>query len=327
MRLFAVLLCVLFAVGLAGCRGDDDDLIEALALNQQTQVSPPPRVGAEFQTVVTQLASQGLRLKEALEASFDGTSRHLAAIFESEKPKQPNEAYELRIFESGTAAARTIFRRAEFFFTFDARELHKINGSDINGDGLKEVIAQSSSGGNCWSCNPVEIYRVRDHRAELIAAGPIRKISDLNGDGLQELIVMDSRWESYGELSHAASPAAVMIYSWQNGRYVYSSRDYQAFYKGELSRLREQAEQARGDITAEDFSDEQYVGLAISIAVTRAHAGEVEEGLKEMGALFAASARSDEQKTRRAQIMDDFLKGESAARLRQLKPGDPLPIN
>jgi hypothetical protein len=118
-----------------------------------------------------------------------------------------------------------------------------------------------------------------------------------------------------------------MIYSWQNGRYVYSSRDYQAFYKGELSRLREQAEQARGDTTAEDFSDEQYVGLAISIAVTRAHAGEVEEGLKEMGALFAASARSDEQKTRRAQIMDDFLKGESAARLRQLKPGDPLPIN
>ncbi len=327
MRFFVVALCVLLAPGLAGCRDVSEPLAGSLALSQRSQAAPPPKVGAEFQAVVSQLGAQGLRLKEALEASLDGTSRHLAAIFENEKPKQPNEAYELRIIESGGDAARTIFRRAEFFFTFNARELDKINGSDLNRDGLKEVVVQSSSGGNCWSCNPVEIYRVRDHRAELIAAGPIQKLSDIDGDGLQELIVMDSRWESYGELSHAASPTAAMIYRWQNGRYVYASRDYPAFYKSELARLREQVEQSRGDITAEDFSDEQYVGLAISIAVTRAHAGEMEEGLKEMGALFAASAQSAGQKTRRAEIMDDFRKGESASRLSQMKPGDPLPIN
>ena len=289
------------------------------------QRAPATRVSPEFQAEVSQLALSGLKLKEAVEASLDGTRRHLAAIFQQEKPKAPNEAFELRIIESEGRASRTIFRRADFFFSFDlAGEPNTLNASDINGDGLKEIIVQSSSGGNCWSCNPTEIYQVRDHKVELVAAGPIQKITDLNGDGVQELLVTDARWESYDDLSHAASPGAVMVYAWRNGKYVYAARDFAAFYKAELDRLRTSIEEAKSQITADELSDESYVGLAIALAITYAHKGEVEHGLKEMEALLSSNTRSPAQAKHRAAIIEDFRNGDSIKKLRELKYGDPM---
>jgi hypothetical protein len=278
-------------------------------------------VSNEFRVELSQLTAAGLRLKEAVEASLDGAGHHLAAIFQREKPKAPNEAFELRILESDGQASKTIFRRADFFFSFA-----RLNGTDINGDGLKEIIVRSSSGGNCWSCNPTEIYRVSNHKAELIAAGPIQRIADLNGDGIQELIVTDARWESYDDLSHAASPAAVMVYAWRNGKYVYASRDFQPFYKSEIDRLHTSIEQAKSQITADEFSDESYVGLAITLAITYAHAGQLERGLKELEGLLNLNARSPAQSKHRAAIIEDFRKGESSKKLREMKYGDPIPL-
>ncbi|HEY3137699.1 MAG TPA: hypothetical protein VGL29_16850, partial [Blastocatellia bacterium] len=58
-----------------------------------------PTVGEEFRVEVSQLATTGLRLKEALETSLDGAIHHLAAVFQRDKPKAPKEAFELRILE------------------------------------------------------------------------------------------------------------------------------------------------------------------------------------------------------------------------------------
>lgn len=284
-----------------------------------------PLVSTEFQAEIAQLAAGGLKLKEAVEASLDGPAHHLAAIFQHEKPKAPNEAFEFRIIENDGRACKTIFRRADFFFSFNiAGEPNKLNATDINGDGLKEIVVQSSSGGNCWSCNPTEIYQLRNHKVELIGAGPIQKFIDLNADGVQELAVTDARWESYDDLSHAASPGAVMIYAWRNGKYVYASRDFEAFYKGELERLQSSIQEAKSQITADDYSDELYVGLAIGRAITWAHAGYIEQGLKEMEASLNSNAKSPAQSKHRAAIIDDFRKGESSKKLREMKYGDPL---
>ena len=292
-----------------------------------TRLQTVPDVSAEFRVEVSQLATTGLRLKEAVEASLDGTARHLAAVFQREKPKAPNEAFELRIFESNGGASKTIFRRADFYFSFTlAGEPNKLNATDINGDGLKEIIVQSSSGGNCWSCNPTEVYRVRNHKADLIAAGPIQRFGDLNGDGVQELLVTDARWESYDDLSHAASPGAVMVYAWRDAKYVYASKDFSAFYKAELDSLRKNIEEAKSQIAADEYSDELYVGLAIAIALTYVHMGNIESGLKEMELLLNSNSKSAAQSKHRAVIMDDFRKGESAKKLREMKYGDPLPL-
>jgi hypothetical protein len=292
---------------------------------QAQQPMTPPKVSPEFQPEVSQLAATGLRLKEAVEASLDGTAHHLTAIFQREKPKAPNEAFELRIIEGDGHASKTIFKRDDFFFSFDlAGEPNKLNATDLNGDGLKEIIVQSSSGGNCWSCNPTEIYRVRNHKAELIAAGPIQRLADLNADSIQELLVTDARWESYDDLSHAASPGAVMVYAWRDGKYVYASRDFATFYADEIKKLRAMIEEAKTQITADEYSDETYVGLSIGLALTYAHSGDAERGLKEMEALMNSNSKSPAQSKHRAAIIEDFRKGESAKRLREMKYGDPM---
>ena len=317
------------ALALAGCGGAqiNNHLAGAAVLGQSTQPAPPPQVSAEFQAEIAQISASGLRLKEALEASLEAGMRHLVAVFKRDNPKEPSQAFEFRIIESDGKAAKTIFRRAEFFFSLSATgNLGKSNATDLNGDGLKEVFVQSSSGGNCWSCNPTEVYRVRSHKGELIAAGPIQKIDDLNGDGLQELLVTDTRWESYDDLSHAASPTAVMVYTWRNGQYVYAARDFPSFYQSETARLRAAIEEAKAQITAEEFSDELYIGNSIALAITYAHMGEPERGVKELEALLNANSRSEVQSKHRATMLEDFRKGESAKKIREMKYGDAMPI-
>ncbi|HST24149.1 MAG TPA: VCBS repeat-containing protein [Blastocatellia bacterium] len=317
------------ALALAGCGGAqiNNHLAGAAVLGQSAQATPPPQVSAEFQAEVAQISASGLRLKEALEASLESGMRHLVAVFKRDNPKEPSQAFEFRIIESDGKAAKTIFRRTEFFFSLSATgNLGKSNATDLNGDGLKEVFVQSSSGGNCWSCNPTEVYRVRNHKGELIAAGPIQKIDDLNGDGLQELLVTDTRWESYDDLSHAASPTAVMVYTWRNGQYVYAARDFAIFYQSETARLRAQVEEAKTQVTAEEFSDELYIGNSIALAITYAHMGEPERGVKELETLLKANSRSEVQSKHRATMIEDFLKGESAKKIREMKYGDAMPI-
>jgi hypothetical protein len=285
----------------------------------------PPQVSVEFQSEIAQLAAGGLKVKEAVEASLDGSAHHLAAIFQRDKPAAPNEAFEFRIIESDGRACKTIFRRADFFFSFNiAGEPNTLNATDINRDGLKEIVVQSSSGGNCWSCNPTEIYQLRNRKVELIGAGPIQKIVDLNGDGMSELLVTDARWESYDDLSHAASPGAVMIYAWRNGKYVYASRDFTAFYKAELERMHASIEEAKSQITPDEYSDESYVGLAIGLGITCAHMGQLEQGLKELETLLNSNAKTPAQSKHRAAIIDDFRKGDSLKKLREMKYGDPM---
>lgn len=292
----------------------------------RSQTPPAPRVSAEFQSEVSQLAASGLQLKEAVEANLDGNAKHLAAIFERTGSKDLLQRFEFRIFENEGQASKTIFRRSDFFFSFGEGEARRLNATDINGDGLKEIIVQSSSGGNCWSCNPTEIYRVSNHKAELIAAAPIRRIADLNNDGIAELLATDARWESYGDLSHAASPFAVMIYAWKNGKYVYASRDFAVYYKEEIERCRASVSENKAYVNTDDLSDEGYIGSVLSLAITCAHAGEIERGITELETLLNSNAKSAAQKKRRAAILEDFRSGESAKKLRMMKYGDPLPL-
>ena len=133
----------------------------------------PPTASTRFKEEMARLEAEGLKLKDTREADLDSSGlHHLAAIFERTGAKDPTQRFEFRIFENYGQTSKTIFRRSDFFFSFGENDAAKLNATDINGDGSKEIIVQSSSGGNCWSCNPTEIYRVSNHKAELIAAGP-----------------------------------------------------------------------------------------------------------------------------------------------------------
>jgi hypothetical protein len=284
-----------------------------------------PKISAEFQAEVDKFTAEGWQLKEAIEANLASGLHHLAAIFERVGKKEPGAAYEMRLIESDGKAAKTIFRRNEFFLSFAAlKEMNKLNATAINGDGLPAILVQSSSGGNCWSCNPVEIYQVKEHKAVLIAAAPIQKLVDLNGDGKLELVVTDGRWELYGDLSHAASPAPKLIYGWSGGRYINVSRDFPEFYRREVETVKASINEAKSTITAEEGSDDFYIGLAITLAITYRHAGEIERGLQEMEELLKENVKAPEQNRRREQTIRDFRLGDSAQKILAIKYGDPI---
>ncbi len=327
MRVWISIIALFITLSLTGSVTGKANLEASLpnALLQDT-VKPPLKISAAFQPEIARLAAEGLTLKEALEANLTAAEgHHLAAIFERVNTKEPKTAYEFRLIESDGKTAKTIFRRTEFFFSFAAlAEIARLNMTDINGDSLREVIVQSSSGGNCWACNPVEIYQVREHKAVLVAAAPIQKIADLNGDKIYELIVADARWESYSELSHAASPDVKLIYTWQRGRYINASREFADFYKAEIERLRLAIQEAKATISEAEGSDDFYIGLAITLAITYRHAGDLRQGLDEMEALLKANARTADQVKRREAVIKDFRLGDSAQKILAVKYGDPI---
>ena len=117
-----------------------------------------------------------------------------------------------------------------------------------------------------------------------------------------------------------------MVYAWRNEKYVYESRDFADFYKSEIAKLTASIGEAKSQITADEYSDEVYVGLSISLALTYAHVGELDRGLREMESLLNSNVKSPAQSKHRAVIIDDFRKGESGKKLREMKYGDPLPL-
>ncbi len=48
--------------------------------------------------------------------------------------------------------------------------------------------------------------------------------------------------------------------------------------------------------------------------------------MKELETLMNSNAKSPEQRKRRKTVLTDFQTGESAKRLREMKPGDPMPL-
>jgi hypothetical protein len=117
-----------------------------------------------------------------------------------------------------------------------------------------------------------------------------------------------------------------MVYALRDAKYVYASRDFAGFYKGEIGRIRAALEEAKAQITADEYSDEVYIGLSIGLALTYAHMGETERGLTEMEVLLNSNAKSPAQTKNRGVILDDFRRGESYKKLQQMKYGDPLPL-
>jgi hypothetical protein len=115
-----------------------------------------------------------------------------------------------------------------------------------------------------------------------------------------------------------------MVYAWRDGRYVYASREFAIFYGNEIARLRAEINQDKARISGEEFSDDAYVGRAMSIAITYIHSGLAERGLKELESLMNSNFRSPAQKKRRAAIIEDFRNGESSRKLKEMKPGDPI---
>lgn len=199
------------------------------------------------------------------------------------------EVYQLERV-AGTAVKATRIVQQSFQ---SSAELEEHNGRDVNGDGTIELVLRVSTGGNCWGCQHIELFQL--HRGQLIevptpASGsvvPIR-LDDLDGDGRFEVLAIDARWEGgFGKLCHACSPGVLVIYRWEDGRYVEASRRFPQFYEAEIARL-------EGDLR-DPFNDGSSIGRAASVLLNYLQKGEAQRGWERFQTFITPSRFRDPQ--------------------------------
>lgn len=189
---------------------------------------------------------------EVFARSLDGNANHVAVVWR--KVEVDDERSLLEVFEltgdPGSEFKSELIGQAS---GSGLRFVGSWNGKDINGDGLEELVLESSIGGNCWGCVRLRFFQIdRRHLKELVIqqGGSVvpKSLRDLNGDGILEVIALDTAWEFYKDLCHACSPAVWVIYSWQDGRYVENSMQFPSFYEAEIVELEQHLIQAEDDL-------------------------------------------------------------------------------
>jgi hypothetical protein len=287
---------------------------------QTLQVSLP------FRALVAKETAKKLKLEAVREVEVP-TGKYLAAIFRYPEEDADKPDYQgLRLYFAPTGAMMAE-ERASYdeqrvaLGTYDDESAAVV---DVNCDKTPDLVATAANGGNCWTCSRVLIYSLGASEARLLASAPLQ-IENVYGDETPELLVGDTRWEFYGELSHAGSPHGTLVYAWRDGRYVFAGAEAAAFYEKAAAALRTEVAEGAKIITADDpYSDDAYLGAAISLYLVSTYVGQGGSGLETLKANLGAHAPNAAMRERRAKVLQDFTSGESSKRVESPKAGDAL---
>lgn len=193
-------------------------------------------------------------------------------------------------------------------------EFHKFNFKDINHDGIKDIIVFTASGGNCFCCEKIEIYNIKDDR--LIKAfknrfGCINNIIDLDNDGIYEIILFDDRFEFLDDLCRACSPSVEYVYQWKGKKYINTSVQFPNFYDKTIGNL---TEDVKSDYNSRTYLDDDYqgyyLGKVITLLLNYDAKGEREKGIMTYKKYAQPEFFRDEIKITSMKIFDnpeDFL--------------------
>ena len=130
--------------------------------------------------------------------------------------------------------------------TLAAYTLADLTGTDVNGDGLPDVVVSAWSGG-AHCCYSSGVYSVgEDVKPVLTLAtgncGP-GEFEDLDGDGTREFVVCDDRFANM-YCSFADSPFPRVIYSYDSARgvYVVDTPRFASHFRGQLAGALDEAQ-------------------------------------------------------------------------------------
>lgn len=245
--------------------------------------------------------AQGFRRVDTFQGSLDGQAQHAAVIWQrgwppDEGPWGPEavlEVYELQVASDGHGLVQLLGKIDE-----DILRFAHLNGHDVNGDGLKELVAQTSTGGNCWACERIRLFRVSQRQLREIAIPTGESIvpealADLDGDGQFEVIAVDTQWEFYRELCHACSPRVRVIYAWHSGQYSEASHRFPDYYGAQITKLEQELQTP--------FNEEYYLGDAVSLLLNYLQKGEAAYGWQQFQILIHPSRIKDPAWAEKAQ--------------------------
>lgn len=127
-----------------------------------------------------------------------------------------------------------------------AYTLSDLTGTDINGDGLPDLVVSAWSGGEhcCYSSG---VYSVGDEVKPVLAlatgnCGP-GTFQDLDGNGTQEFITCDDRFANmYCAFAESPLPRVIYSYDPSRGMYVLDTPRFASHYREELAESLDEAQ-------------------------------------------------------------------------------------
>lgn len=235
-----------------------------------------------FQKEIVANLKEGYSVKDTIFESLDNKHQQVIAIISQQESDDLDRQDSLVVFELKKGKLVEIFNSTEWSYEFG----NSINGDsikikDLNKDELKELIVTGGTGGNCWTCEYLKIFQVKDQKVrEFLPHLPetqvIYGIRDLNGDTVDELIVLNAEWEEnmYMDLCHACLPSVDFIYTWKKDRYQEASLDFPFYYEEKIVEIEKEIK----EMNIEEKGSDYYMGKVISIFLNYVQKGEKEKG-------------------------------------------------
>jgi hypothetical protein len=235
-----------------------------------------------FQKEIVANLKEGYSVKDTIFESLDNKNQQVIAIISQKESKDLDRQDSLVILELKGTKLIEIYNSVEWLYDLG----NNLNGDsskvkDINKDGLRELILTGGTGGNCWVCEYLKVFQIKDHKVKeflphLPETQVVYGIRDLNGDTINELIVLDAEWEEnmYMDLCHACSPSVDFIYAWKRGSYQEASSEFPFYYAEKIAEIEKEIK----EMALEEKGSDYYMGKVISIFLNYVQKGEKEKG-------------------------------------------------
>ncbi len=235
-----------------------------------------------FQREIVANLKEGYSIKDTIFESLDNKNQQVIAIISQQESDDLNRQDSMVVYELKGTRLIEIYNLVEWSYELgNSLSGDSSRAKDINKDGLKELIVTGGTGGNCWTCEYLKVFQVKDHKVrEFLPHLPetqvIHGIRDLNGDAIDELLVLDAEWEvnRYMDLCHACSPSVDFIYTWEKDRYQEASKEFSLYYEEKIYEIEKDIK----EMDIEEKGSDYYIGKAISIFLNYVQKDEKEKG-------------------------------------------------
>jgi hypothetical protein len=179
--------------------------------------------------------------------------------------------------------------------TLSAYSMTDLTGTDINGDGLPDLIVSAWSGG-AHCCYSTAAYSVGEDVKPILVletgnCGP-GEFEDLDGNGTREFITCDDRW-AYIYCSFADSPFPRVIYSYDasRGSYVLETPRFASRYRDQLATVLDEAQIWMAQSGGKDFGLDKCRLLRPALGLM--YAGRFYDGLVLIRGLYRGADREE----------------------------------
>ena len=260
---------------------EENDKCRQMA-TQINSLSPPPKtrdseLPQSKEEQIRWLESDmddGRVLKTVLEERLDSSNVRVISAYDSLSGDE-YQAIEISCGEwpVGGAVLYLVNRTQNKVLAVEANEYIWIKSfSDIDGNGINDLVFQDVTGGNCWGCSSMRILQVSPQRVEEVKIPKGFVMSDIakRADALVDGYVVyanDIRWEVSLNLPHCCGPWSHW-YFYVNGDKV---ADMSPLYKQEYKEL----------VQLSDEDKNYNIGTIVSNLLLREAMDERDEGWQE----------------------------------------------